>query len=365
MVWTRRLDTTIPMRISSMTSSKEPQTETTQSPPTARSWHDVVDSGKRSDVPEGLWMRCPECKAMMYRKNVEQNLHVCPECDDHYRINADQRAQQLCDEGSFEPMWESLGSVDALKFFDLKSYQERLASEQEKTRHKDALLCGKGFIKGRGVVLACMDNRFMMGSMGSVVGEKIARCIDLAMETDRPLVVVSCSGGARMQESTLSLMQMAKTAAGLAAFDEAGGLFISVLTDPTTGGVTASFAMLGDVILAEPKALIGFAGPRGDRQHRPPGTPGGVSTQRAPSRKRVYRPRGPPQRPAQRDQPPDRLRREVDVPRTISWTYHVMERTVQRKNPEPDLILMTARISAFTAMGGPAGFMGNREANRI
>ncbi len=234
-----------------------------ESPETpARSWHDVVDARKRGDVPEGLWTRCPECKAMVYRKNVEQNLHVCPECDYHYRISADERTRQLCDEGSFEPMWEDLAPVDALNFTDLKAYKERLAAEQAKTGHHDALVCGKGFIKGRGIVLACMDNRFMMGSMGSVIGEQITRCIDLATELDHPLVIINCSGGARMQESTLSLMQMAKTASALATLDEAGGLFISVLTDPTTGGVTASFAMLGDVILAEPKALIGFAGPR-------------------------------------------------------------------------------------------------------
>ena len=207
-------------------------------------------------------MRCPECKAMVYRKNVEQNLHVCPECDHHYRIGADQRAIQLCDEGSFEAMWEGLTPIDTLRFVDVKSYQDRLTDEQAKTGRRDAVVCGKGFVKGRGIVLACLDSRFMMGSMGSVVGEKITRCVELATDTDRPLVIVSCSGGARMQESALSLMQMAKTAAALTAFDEAGGLFVSVLTDPTTGGVTASFAMLGDVILAEPKALIGFAGPR-------------------------------------------------------------------------------------------------------
>lgn len=232
----------------------------TQSP--GRSWDKVVDSGKRSDVPAGLWMRCPECEAMLYRKNVEQNLHVCPECDYHFRIGADERAAQICDPGSFEPLWEHLEPVDALKFVDLKPYKDRLVAEQRKTGHKDAALCGKGFIKGRGVVLSCMDSRFMMGSMGSVVGEKITRTIELGIELSRPVIVVSCSGGARMQESAQSLMQMAKTSAALARLDDAGGLFISVLSDPTTGGVTASFAMLGDIILAEPKALIGFAGPR-------------------------------------------------------------------------------------------------------
>ncbi len=235
-----------------------PNSATTSSP--ARSW--TEDEDKRSDIPSNLWLRCPSCTDMHFRKLVEQNLHVCPKCDYHFRIGADDRAEQICDPVSFEPMWEDLAPVDVLEFVDLKPYKDRLVGEKKKAGHRDALLAGKGFIKGRQVVLACMDSRFMMGSMGCVVGEKLTRAIELATETNRPLVVVSCSGGARMQESTLSLMQMSKTSAALARLDEAGGLFISVLTDPTTGGVTASFAMLGDVILAEPKALIGFAGPR-------------------------------------------------------------------------------------------------------
>ncbi len=239
---------------------KEPAAAPEASP--NRRWEEVVETNKRSDVPEGLWMRCPQCEAMVYRKNVEQNLHVCPECDYHHRLDADQRTQQLCDPDSFEPMWADLKPTDPLEFVDLKPYKQRLTQEQAKSGHPDAVVCGKGFIKGRGIVLACMDSRFMMGSMGSVVGEKITRSIELAIETDLPLVVVCCSGGARMQESALSLMQMSKTAAMLARLDDTGGLFISVLSDPTTGGVTASFGMLGDVILAEPKALIGFAGPR-------------------------------------------------------------------------------------------------------
>jgi acetyl-CoA carboxylase carboxyl transferase subunit beta len=228
-----------------------------------RRWQDVKPSAaKKADVPEGLWLRCPACDAMIYRKQVEANLHVCPECDHHYRVGADDRVQQLCDPGSFEAMWEDLAPRDELGFVDRKPYAERLAAEQAKTGHKDAIIAGRGFIKGRGVVLCVMDFRFIMASMGSVVGEKITRAAELALETDRPLIVVAAAGGARMQESSLSLMQMAKTSAALARLDDAGGLFISVLTDPTTGGVTASFAMLGDVILAEPKALIGFAGPR-------------------------------------------------------------------------------------------------------
>ncbi len=247
--------------------SGKPATETASSgkpakPTGPRTWHDVVETGKRTDIAEGLWLRCPSCEAMLYRKNVENNLHVCPECSHHFRIGADERAAQLCDAGSFEPLWEAVAPVDMLSFTDMKPYAERLLAEQKKTGHRDAVVCGNGFIKGRGVVLCCMDNRFMMGSMGCVVGEKITRAIELAIETGRPLIIVSCSGGARMQESALSLMQMSKTAAALARLDDRGGLYISILTDPTTGGVTASFAMLGDVILAEPRALIGFAGPR-------------------------------------------------------------------------------------------------------
>ena len=221
-----------------------------------------MQPGKRTDVPEGLWMRCVNCEAMSYRKQVEQNLHVCPDCDHHYRIGADERIAQLCDPGSFEPMWEDLAPCDALEFVDRKPYDKRLTEEQAKTGHRDAVRCGKAFIKGRGVVLSVLDNRFMMASMGSVVGEKIARIAELAVELDKPLVVVSASGGARMQESALSLAQMSKVAASLGRLDDAGGLYISVLTDPTYGGVTASFAMLGDVNIAEPRAHIGFAGAR-------------------------------------------------------------------------------------------------------
>ncbi len=218
--------------------------------------------GKPGGVPEGLWKRCPNCEAMLYAKQVAQNLHVCPDCDYHYRIDAMQRIEQLCDPGSFEPMWADLAPRDMLGFKDRIPYKDRLDGEQAKTGQKDAVQCGRAFIKGRGVALAVMDNRFMMASMGCVVGEKITRTIELGIETGLPVIVVSASGGARMQESALSLMQMSKTSAALARLDDAGGLFISVLTDPTTGGVTASFAMLGDVILAEREALIGFAGPR-------------------------------------------------------------------------------------------------------
>jgi len=213
-------------------------------------------------VPEGLWLRCPSCAAMIYRKQMEANQHVCPECDHHFRIGARERIRLLADDKSFEPMFGNLTTTDPLKFVDLKSYKDRLAAEQARTGQKEAVIAGRAFVKGRAVMLCCLDLTFMMGSMGSVVGEVVTRSIEHATEEDVPLVIVSCSGGARMQESGLSLMQMAKTSAALARLDDAGGLFISVLTDPTTGGVTASFAMLGDIILAEPKALIGFAGPR-------------------------------------------------------------------------------------------------------
>jgi acetyl-CoA carboxylase carboxyl transferase subunit beta len=213
-------------------------------------------------IPAGLWMRCGECGAMLFRKVVEEAMHVCPECQHHFRISARIRVAQLVDPGSFEEMFQDVEPADPLKFVDKKAYKDRLVAEQTKTGNRDAVVCGKGFIKGRPIMLAVMDPTFMMGSMGSVVGEKITRTIEMAADEKLPVLIVSCSGGARMQESTLSLMQMAKTSAALARLDDAGGLFISLLADPTTGGVTASFAMLGDFIIAEPKALIGFAGPR-------------------------------------------------------------------------------------------------------
>ncbi len=221
-----------------------------------------VESPKKEGVPEGLWMRCAECGAMLFRKIVEESLHVCPECQHHFRISARERVAQLVDPGSFEEMFAEIEPADPLKFVDKKAYKDRLNSERAKSGEPDAVVCGKGFIKGRPMMLAAMDPTFMMGSMGSVVGEKITLALETAADQKLPMLIVSCSGGARMQESALSLMQMAKTSAAIARLDDAGGLFISLLTDPTTGGVTASFAMLGDFIIAEPKALIGFAGPR-------------------------------------------------------------------------------------------------------
>jgi len=229
--------------------------------PAARTWTEVRPQ-RVAAIPEGLWLRCPSCGKMVYRRHLEGNQHVCPECDFHHRISATERVSQLSDPGSFVPLFANLRPTDPLQFRDLKAYSDRLLSEQIKTGTVDAIKAGRLFIKGREALICCLDLTFMMGSMGSVVGETITRTIEEATRAGLPLVIVSCSGGARMQESGLSLMQMAKTSAALARFDDRGGLFISVLTDPTTGGVTASFAMLGDVIFAEPNALIGFAGPR-------------------------------------------------------------------------------------------------------
>jgi len=217
----------------------------------------------RKEMPDGLWMRCPGCEHMLYRESVEKNLNVCPECNHHFRISASTRIKYLADEDSFQQSLSDLASGDPLGFkFRGTTYKQRLKGDEKKSGEKEAMLIGKAFIKGRGIILGVMEPNFLMGSMGFVVGEKFCSAVDMAMEENLPLVVVSCSGGARMHEGVVSLGQMAKTSAALAKFDDAGGLFISVLTDPTTGGVTASFAMLGDCIIAEPGALIGFAGPR-------------------------------------------------------------------------------------------------------
>jgi acetyl-CoA carboxylase carboxyl transferase subunit beta len=217
----------------------------------------------RKDMPEGLWTKCPACEHMLYKSAVEKNLNVCPECDHHFRIDAATRIKYLVDEDSFQQVLSDLTTNDPLSFkFRGTTYKQRIKADEKKSGVKEAMLIGKAFIKGRGLVLAVMEPNFLMGSMGFVVGEKFCAAVDMAMEEKLPLVVVSCSGGARMHDGVVSLGQMAKTSAAVARFDEAGGLFISVLTDPTTGGVSASFAMLGDCIIAEPGALIGFAGPR-------------------------------------------------------------------------------------------------------
>ncbi|MGL5096775.1 MAG: acetyl-CoA carboxylase, carboxyltransferase subunit beta [Planctomycetia bacterium] len=214
-------------------------------------------------VPEGLWLHCPSCKATLFRKEVERRQNVCPECGHHFYISAYDRIAHVLDEDSFEEWFTNLRPLDPLEFVDRKPYHQRLLDEQAKTRLNDAAVVGRGFIRGRPLVLAITDSAFSMGSMGSVVGEKLVRGIEKATELRLPFVIVSASGGgARMQEGILSLMQMAKVSAALAKYHEAGGLYVSVLTNPTMGGVAASFASLGDVILAEPRALIGFAGPR-------------------------------------------------------------------------------------------------------
>ncbi|MBN1392285.1 MAG: acetyl-CoA carboxylase carboxyltransferase subunit beta [Sedimentisphaerales bacterium] len=217
----------------------------------------------RREMPEGLWIRCPACGHMLYKSTVEQNMNICPECSHHFRIEAGTRINYLADEGSFQEVLNNLTTDDPLAFrFRGTTYKQRLKEDKKKSGAKEAMRIGKAFIKGRGVILGVMEPNFLMGSMGFVVGEKLCAAVDKAIAENLPLVVVSCSGGARMHEGVVSLGQMAKTSAAIAKFDEAGGLFISVLTDPTTGGVTASFAMLGDCIIAEPGALIGFAGPR-------------------------------------------------------------------------------------------------------
>ncbi|MFH1882755.1 MAG: acetyl-CoA carboxylase, carboxyltransferase subunit beta [Planctomycetota bacterium] len=217
----------------------------------------------RKEMPEGLWVRCSGCEHMLYKSAVEKNLNVCPECNHHFRIEAATRIKYLADEDSFQEILGDLTTDDPLSFkFRGTTYKQRIKDDAKKSGAKEAMLIGKAFIKGRGVILAVMEPNFLMGSMGFVVGEKLCAAVDMAMAEKLPLVAVCCSGGARMHEGVVSLGQMAKTSAALAKFDEFGGLYISVLTDPTTGGVTASFAMLGDCLIAEPGALIGFAGPR-------------------------------------------------------------------------------------------------------
>ena len=214
-------------------------------------------------VPEGLWLSCPSCKTTVYRKDVERGQNVCPDCDHHFYISAHDRIRFLLDDDSFEEWFTGISPKDPLDFVDRKPYADRLTAEQAKTSLTDAIVVGRGFIKGRPLAVCITDSAFSMGSMGSVVGEKLVRTIERATETSLPLVIVSASGGgARMQEGILSLMQMAKVSAALARYDQAGGLFVSVLTNPTMGGVAASFASLGDIAVAEPRALVGFAGPR-------------------------------------------------------------------------------------------------------
>jgi acetyl-CoA carboxylase carboxyl transferase subunit beta len=225
------------------------------------------DKGKtpreKRGVPSGLWMRCDDCGEMLYRKEVEQHFNVCPKCDFHMYLGAQGRIRSVLDDGTFDEWDDGLTPVDPLGFNDKKPYAERLVAEQKRTGLRDAVLTGSGMIRARRVAFGVTDSAFIMGSMGSVVGERLTRLIERATGERLPLIIISGSGGgARMHEGIFSLMQMAKVSAALARFDESGGLFISVLTNPTMGGVAASFASLGDIIFAEPKALIGFAGPR-------------------------------------------------------------------------------------------------------
>jgi acetyl-CoA carboxylase carboxyl transferase subunit beta len=214
-----------------------------------------------SRVPEGVWVKCSRCKEILYRKDVLKNLSVCPKCAFHFRIGARERLDMLFD-GAWEEFDGDLISSDPLGFEDSRPYSERLRAGKAKTNSLDALVSATGTMGGRPTVIGAMEYAFIGGSMGVVVGEKVTRCIERALEERAPLIVVSCSGGARMMEGTLSLMQMAKISAALARLHEARVPFVSILTDPTTGGVTASYAMLGDLNIAEPGALIGFAGPR-------------------------------------------------------------------------------------------------------
>ena len=218
-----------------------------------------IKNEKASDMLIGKWIKCDNCKEILYKEDVHKNFSVCPNCGKHFRISARRRIKQIADEGSFEEIGADILTKDPLKF---EGYLKKVEALKEKTKIEEAVKCGTCKINGESVVIAVMDGNFMMGSMGRCVGERITLAIETSMEKHIPLIIFCVSGGARMQEGIISLMQMAKTSSALAKHNEAGLLYISVLTDPTTGGVTASFASLGDIILAEPDALIGFAGPR-------------------------------------------------------------------------------------------------------
>jgi len=232
-------------------------------------------SGERTVRTEGLWVKCDQCRQIIWKKDLEENLNVCPKCGKHFRIDARARLAQLLDDNQYEVFDCNLVSNDPLKFVDLKPYSSRLKQAKASTGLKDAIINAQGKLNGRPVIVSSMEYSFIGGSMGGVMGEAITRAIEKALETRRPIIIVSASGGARMMEGVISLMQMAKISAALARLDTARVPYISVLTDPTTGGVTASFAMLGDLNIAEPGALIGFAGPRvieqTIRQKLPPG----------------------------------------------------------------------------------------------
>lgn len=236
----------------------------------------IVKVAKKRDIPSDLWSKCEECGELIYNKKLEENLKVCPKCNFHFTLTAPERVSLLADEGTFKEMDAGMESLDPLSFEGPKTYKEKAKKDREVTGLKDAVITGEGLMNGKPVVLGVTDSRFIMGSMGSVVGEKLTRAIERSTETKAPIIIVSGSGGgARMYEGLFSLMQMAKTSAALSRHNAAGGLFISVLTNPTMAGIMASFASLGDLIIAEPKALIGFTGPRvieqTIRQKLPPG----------------------------------------------------------------------------------------------
>jgi acetyl-CoA carboxylase carboxyl transferase subunit beta len=232
-------------------------------------------SGEKKVRTEGLWVKCDGCRQIIWKKDLAENLNVCPRCDKHFRIDARTRLAQLLDESHYDVFDANLASTDPLKFVDLKPYAARLTQAQSDTGLKDAVINARGKLNGRPVIVSAMEYAFIGGSMGAVVGELITHAVEQALDSRYPLVIISASGGARMMEGVISLMQLAKISAALARLDEARVPYISVLTDPTTGGVTASFAMLGDLNIAEPGALIGFAGPRvieqTIRQKLPPG----------------------------------------------------------------------------------------------
>ncbi len=245
-----------------MSSVQGHQTREVAAATEAENGHGAPRRPKRG-VPEGLWQKCTGCGETIYRPESEKLLNVCPSCDFHFYVSARDRIQHVLDDGTFEELFADLQPTDPLEFADKKAYKDRLVAEQKRTGLRDAAVVGTGMIRARRVAFGVTDSAFIMGSMGSVVGEKLTRLIEHATEHDLPLIIVSGSGGgARMHEGILSLMQMAKVSAALSRYDDASGLFISVLTNPTMGGVAASFASLGDLIFAEPKALIGFAGPR-------------------------------------------------------------------------------------------------------
>lgn len=221
-----------------------------------------VRTDKKGKIPEGLWVKCDGCREIIYRKEIEKNLKICPKCNYHFRISARERLKLLVDDGTFVEMDENITSADPIHFKDVVSYKDRLKEYQKKTGLKEAVISGDALIKGHAVSLVLMDFSFMGGSMGSVVGEKISRAAERSIENKQPFVSIASSGGARMQEGIFSLMQMAKVSAVIGRIKDNAILYVSILCDPTFGGVTASFATLGDIIIAEPKSLIGFAGPR-------------------------------------------------------------------------------------------------------